>query len=414
MKRSGEVIKALTSTDPSVAYMFGIDHDKHETNLRQTIDKPKADRCPSIDPNSPIDNKKSQDKHKTNSRQSSDNVLKMSQDSLKTNLRQDKETIDKPKTQHETSHKTVPRQTIDKPKTKKISMLRGVKLKILRVIFKSCLHKGDKMSYPLSIEYIANEGKINPSSIRKTIARMIDEDGILIRGEFSPGPGGCTEYLIPDHVYSELLTSNTQTENLRQTQDNHKSQPETQPETPVSSSSSLNNNIKTTTISDYNDLPDEWKEIDFELLDIEGFTKTHIVQGFNSGKMAPNDVQDTLNKVSSDAKQGYHFKKSPFHAAMYCIRNGEPYTPAKPYRDDITDMLARKIEYERQKESKRNELEKELHDLSYENWVSGLSMQEITQITNMQPKMGEFSSVAKRLLASYYDIEIWPLKRLEE
>jgi predicted transcriptional regulator len=368
-----------------------IKNHKLETNLRQTRDKLES-------------------QPRTNLRQTRDKLesqprtnLRQTRDKLETDLRQTRDKLEsQPRTQLETKSGIENlRQTGDKLKTSKLLVkLSGLQKNILIFVYEECQSVLDSETAPLTIEYVASVCNSPISSIRKTIQRMIKK-GFLIRSDHKDGRGGWTKYQLPENIYQEinhLKSTNKLETNLRQTRDKLESQPRTQLETNVPSSSS-NIYIKTTTT----DLPKDWLEIDLIEYSanfgfgIDSLTKVHAL-----GKFTPNQVKMSLDHFNFDImNQHLDNVRNPLAWLIKAFEEGSGHF-SKKYMD--------KIRKEREEAEKQfNEFEEEnrkLEQAKYQIWLSKQDPKELeNQITDIYPleewkKKGINSHIAKNWIKS--------------
>ena len=171
--------------------------------------------------------------------------------------------------------------------TTHISNLIGVQRSILLFIFEECKKARSHITEPLSIVHIASSLEIAPGSIKTSIARLCEKHFIKINS-FKNGRGGWSVYEIPDNIYKELLQMETQHKlhtNLTQSRHKVDTKLNTQPNTNVSSSSSLNINKTTTT-----ELSDEWN-FDISQYARFGFTSSQLKQIASLGVVSATDVE---------------------------------------------------------------------------------------------------------------------------
>ena len=270
---SGDILtELLTGAQKTIDKTIDKSVDKVETNYRQTIDRPKKKKK-----NKTIDKPKVETKY----RQTSDTTID--------------ESIDK------TIDETID-ESIDKFSFNEVT---GIQRTVLVYVFNSCLKELSFTSEKISIENLCKAAKTSPFSVKKSVLRLRDK-GLLSKGEYKNGRGGWTRYIISKAVYQEmnylkqngLLTidesiDETVDKSVDETVDKLVTQLETSP-----SSSSSNINIYKNTTTSSPELPDNWLSIDYS--EIEGFSKTHLMQLFRHGGFDSDSIQESIDAFVFD------------------------------------------------------------------------------------------------------------------
>jgi predicted transcriptional regulator len=382
--------------------------------------------------NTNINTGQTQDKPKTNLRQMEDK----NKTEFKTNLRQPEKTkspeikhLKKPKTEPKTSPKTKPGQTEDEAKTDQVFFsLVGLQKKIVLFVYGLCKKTLNKITPPISIEYIATTCETTKSSAQKTIQRLEDK-GALIRANYKNGRGGWTQYELPAVIYNDILHSDLTVElstNLGQSYDKYKTEPRTEPRTQVPSSSSSLKDLKETTTTEETDqpkhvLPEEWITIDTNPLNHIGFGRPQLLQLLQLGMLAPDMVQDSIFAFAFDLEinnKAKSIKTNPLNYLMGTLKKGIVYTCSNYEPPHIRAMR----EYREQKAAaliQQEEMEKEIFDMEFTAWKQTLSEERILEILPNDIKQSEpfkkygvgEAGRAASILREHFKITEWSEKK---
>ena len=68
---------------------------------------------------------------------------------------------------------------------------------------------------------------------------------------------------------------------------------------------------------------------------------------------------------------------------MGILKGGSPYNPPKNYESDEDRLLREQVEAEREKLEKRQQLQAELKELKYQNWLLDLSIEKKLDILDV-------------------------------
>jgi hypothetical protein len=279
-----------------------------------------------------------------------------------------------------------------------LSMLTGLQREVIVYIYNLCKTSGTKSTNKISLDFISSGLQKNAEIVKTTIKRL-NKKGCLIRLDFKPGRGGWSKYELPDNIFRELLQNcnqqlylireqfgNNSGTNREQTGNNSGTQPGTQRGTNVPSSSSYYINSKTTTkensesIEPDNNLPIEWKKINYELLRHIGFSETQLLQLY-SQKLNPEIVQESIHHFSFGLENVEKTKSynEPLNVFMGVLRQGHAWI--EPTYESATDRaLKQMLERRKQEEEKRQELYKEFFEIEYKKWLNGISDEELKEL----------------------------------
>ena len=169
---------------------------------------------------------------------------------------------------------------------------------------------------------------------------------------------------------------------------------------PPSSSISFNNINKELTTNEYPfnpaDVPgqqqlgpqfdSDWQNIDITPLATIGFTNNHLSQIFTKNELTPKQVQESINAFAFDLeenKRGEKIKTSPLNLFMGILKGGSPYNPPKNYESDEDRVLREQVEAERERLEARQQMQSELKELKYQNWLLDLTIEKKLEILDV-------------------------------
>jgi hypothetical protein len=268
-------------------------------------------------------------------------------------------------------------QTTHKPDTNRtqshyVSTLVGVQKKLLLYIFEACKKSCSYVTDPLSINHISHTLEIPKGSIKTSIKRLCEKKFIKVNS-IKNGRGGWSVYEIINNIYNELLQIETKHKvNTNYIQTTHKedTKPDTQPNTMISSSSSLLNLKETTTR-----LSDEWS-FDITPYAKLGFTQTQIKQLASLGVISALEVEQSLIEFSYDVDNNKlpPIKTSKINFLMGLLRSGHSYT-SEGFKNEQDALV---LEMASRAEAKR----KNLLEAKFVMWESNLDQEERKKIEN--------------------------------
>ncbi|MBV9576696.1 MAG: hypothetical protein JO149_08750 [Gammaproteobacteria bacterium] len=175
-------------------------------------------------------------------------------------------------------------------------------------------------------------------------------------------------------------------------------------------SSSNYKNITTTTTS----LPDDWKKINFEILQPIGFSETQLRQLCDSNMTTPEIVQDAIQRFAyslehSDKVKAYN---DPLNVLMGVLRKGQRWIEPN-YISPKELTLRQLVEEKRKQKEQRDAMMKELIELEFPDWRRKLTTDEIEKIVPEDIRKTNLSAAIQASLRTYY-VEKILLPRLEK
>lgn len=272
-----------------------------------------------------------------------------------------------------------------------LSAIVGHQRKVLLYVFHSSKENRSRESGPISTEALSNACNAPVLSIRKIVQRM-EHRGILQRVAYKSGRGGWTRYLIPEHLYSELLQWELVTKSL------DTRVPAASEEAPKVT---LPNQEKSLSIEE----EEEWNNLDLEPVRAIGFTATHILQLRRKTALTPAQIQDSIHAFAFDI---YKNKKlpslqRPVAYFMGALLKG-PYVFPENYESPAI-LALRKYRERKQREvdlihAEQNEIRK----LEFDSWKAKLSTEDVNRLA----PLGTTERTRVAQLQTYFNENVWP------
>tara|TARA_Y100001935_G_C17303700_1_gene510884 strand:- start:428 stop:2203 length:1776 start_codon:yes stop_codon:yes gene_type:complete len=285
--------------------------------------------------------------------------------------------------------------------------LTGDSKKIVFYVGELCYKFGSRITPPITFSELKTQLDISSNEVvRVNIHRLIKKE-IFRKLEHKTGKGGYQILEIREHVYKELvdiiqknsvtssvtvnskLRNNSVTDNVTIGVTNP----------PSSNSSSFIYKENTTTNDEpFNpaDVPgqqqlgpqfdSDWQNIDITPLASIGFTNNHLSQIFTKNELTPKQVQDSINAFAFDLNEnqrGEKIKTSPLNLFMGILKGGSEYHPPKNFVSEEDRILKEQVEAEREKFEKRQQMQSELKEIKYQNWLLDLSVQDKLSILDV-------------------------------
>ena len=282
----------------------------------------------------------------------------------------------------------------------------GVQKSIVFLIFSECQKARSKVTNPLTIEHMLNIIKCKKPSIKGGIQRL-EHKGFIKRISFKNGRGGWSRYTMPDLLFHELLQYESGVKlDPNWIQSGSKVDPKVDPQVDpsLSSSSSYINNKNTTTNG--NELPEEWRNINLDLLQDIGFSENHLRQLFNFN--TPELVEESIKHFAFGLLNNPKTKQypNPINVLMGVLRKGQAWVENN-YKS-LQEIAQEELVARKKAEAERLvKLEQEIYNAEFKIWESGLSATELKAIEFGTQYLGPL----KARLKACFDKTIWPTKQ---
>jgi len=306
-----------------------------------------------------------------------------------------------------------------------ISMLSGIQLKLVFLVYEKCQLHRNNSTPPLSLEHICKHTNTVKGSIKTSLQRLI-KSNFLIRESYKNGRSGWVKLRLPEQVYQEIINLNI-TSNQTQTQHKPDTEPSTEPNTSPSVVVSSNILNKTTTNKGLITL----SEIDYSGLEDAGFTENHLFQIEREYvqklelALPANIVQDSINALAFDLKHNNaakSFKIPPVAALVGMLKKGKPYSSKTPdkYLSPRDEAMQEYLNAKEQRHNAERERIQRVKKIEFEEWADQLPESELLAMAPEQPKLPGLSVNAKKRLfrksameeaQKYFDVEIWPERK---
>ena len=299
--------------------------------------------------------------------------------------------------------------------------LTGLQKKIAIIIYNLCQLARNKNTEAVSISQLSNQCHSTVGSIKTAIHRLINKR-VLIRETFKNGRAGWTTYSIPNDIYQEMLSLDTQHKLVsNQYQTDTKVVSEVIPITNSSSSSNIYNKTTTDDLKNLKEpqLSTEWQNIDLEPLALIGFTVIHLSQIASQNTLQPKAVQDSIYAFAFDLQKNNKaktIKGDPLNFFMGILRNGRVYTFPSNYESPQDKAMRIYHKQLRDLTQKRESLEKETINLSFQEWFSSLTHEQKKEFlpqTFRNNARIENNKILEGGARDHFEKEIWPNKKAE-
>lgn len=140
--------------------------------------------------------------------------------------------------------------------------------------------------------------------------------------------------------------------------------------------------------------------------------------------MSAEIIQDSIYAFAFDLKHNEvakDFQKPPAVVLLSLLKKGHPYSSktSDKYLPPQQEAMKKFLEMKSNEHTKQIELENKIKKIAYNDWISGLSEEELLSLVdgmsfdNFPEKIQKTIKRKKALELSidYFDTEIWPLTR---
>ena len=163
-------------------------------------------------------------------------------------------------------------------------------------------------------------------------------------------------------------------------------------------------------IMKYEELPGEWKEINYHLLEDYHFKAHHIVNFYKLNLLEPEIIQESINHFAYGIKHNpnnYSKYNDPLKVFIGRLRKGEPWIEStyKSKQEIATkEMILRRKEEKRTIANEICKLVDTLEKDSYEKWLYSLKEEEKKEIRNSHSlkETGIYDYYNEKILKLYY------------
>lgn len=287
----------------------------------------------------------------------------------------------------------------------KIFNLTGIQRNILNLVAEICSSRQMLDTGPLETSKIANHINTPVASVKTSIKRLIDK-GFIFRNRGRTSKGGYVNFSIPQEILNivneqkEIFIDTRFQLNpfnlLREHLDNTNAY--------ISSSNNLNTITKSKDV-----IPEEWNNVNYEILQHIGFSKTQIMQLVD--KADPSIVQESINHFAFGLENNQKLKKydDPLNVLMGVLRKGQAWFE-KDYRSPKEIAQLQLIEIKKAEMERKKQMEEEMYKLAFDEWQQNLSEERIEELAPDLRKRGDLTPRSAKL-SIYFKENIWPEKK---
>jgi len=282
-----------------------------------------------------------------------------------------------------------------------LSTVTGSQQELLFYIYNLCKTGGSKITPPLSIKNFCENTEVKKGTIKAALNRLI-EKGFLTKEKSRTGRCGWISYKIPDQAYKELLNNGVPSPSTINGTQTVLKQYSNGTQIPVSSSSIIN----ITTTTNGNGFPEEWKNVNLDLLQYIGFSENHLRQLFNFN--TPELVEESIKHFAFGLLNNPKTKQypNPINVLMGVLRKGQAWVENN-YKS-LQEIAQEELVARKKAEAERLvKLEQEIYNAEFKIWESGLSATELKAIEFGTQYLGPL----KARLKACFDKTIWPTKQ---
>ena len=274
-------------------------------------------------------------------------------------------------------------------------MPRGVALKIITYFVGTIDNKKHLKTSKINISSLADALCENINSTRQALKRL-KRKKVIKTVEFSKNRyEGYAVFKLSSSFYKKFLKNHPTNSSLNKTTTIKKIEIHTEKESPK------------------NELPDEWQKINTSSLEEIGLTKAKLFDIYESGNIAADAVQESINhfawglKNNSTKYEGY-----TNHLAVFIgrLRKGKLWTESgyeTPQELALKEMLSIK----RKQKAKQEKLLDELTEVEFPEWEKKLSKEKKIEIAPIN--MFSDKEVIKRMLRAHFKKQVL-LPRLKQ
>lgn len=284
-----------------------------------------------------------------------------------------------------------------------ILFLVGLQREALLFLYQECKRTRSEITGAITLDRIGEHVSASQDVVKTTLRRL-EKKGYVERVDFKNGRGGWTRYKMPDKVYQEILIMESDLFFSSSIVTSEKKEPLILP-----------TNKKDEVVASIDKLPSEWEAIDISVLSSIKFTREHLFQIYKIGKFNADNIQEFINAFAFDLegnKKTDRFKSGPLNFFMGILRKGSPYLPSENYESSEDKAMRQYVQYQKTKESKQKELEKEAIEFSFNEWEKELSDEDVLSICEGHACAKDRTSVFRKgYLISYFKENIWKEKK---
>lgn len=285
-----------------------------------------------------------------------------------------------------------------------ILRLSGHQKIIFTFILERCLSNDSLSSGIVSGEHLTSITKTSLRMVNTSIQRLVDKK-LVLRENGKRGRGGFYNFSIRQEVKSSAIEHRKlMVVDNKELSRSFENQSEIHYQSGVDNKQSINSF-----------LPEDWENIDIELLQHIGFSKSHLVQLYKQGDIDSQSIQDSIYHFAYDLKYNKKSesitKSNPIGYFMGILKRYGAYTAPDNYESPKNIALREILEHKKAEKEKHEAMMKELINISFEEWQSELSNEEKDNLIPEDVKKHRLSGAKFASLKTYFIENIWPEKK---
>ena len=314
-------------------------------------------------------------------------------------------------------------------KTYSIDKIRGVSLSVIIHLISNLKSKNPPITINLNMRDIADNTCHSLNSIQQSIKRL-KKRGLIKTSSFLSGYNGYTSFELCKNLYKfykykcnnniinitigeDKLKNNSQNTNNNYLKENNtdfsNSTPHQSESTTSSNTDPESKNKKIT----YDQLPEEWQNINYHLIEDLHFKPHHLITLYKLNALDPETIDESIRHFAYGIKHNPdNYKKytDPLKVFYGSLRKGRPWTEStyKSTKEIATEELIRqKKQAKRKLADQQCELIDNLEKETYSKWYLSL-------IDEQKKEIREEHSKKHNNIYSYYDEKIFKLHYSKE
>jgi hypothetical protein len=248
----------------------------------------------------------------------------------------------------------------------------------------------------------------------------LERKGLLKRQACKVGRGGWLQFSLSRELFQKMLLNGTGSKtvaNGEQTGSKPVAKPVAQP---VASASSSSSSLRSTNTEELlttgkqspseTEIDAAWQQIDSSPLMELRFGRSHIAQIAQSGRVTPEQLQESIYAFAFDLSENQKTKSisgAPLNYFMGILRRG-PYMPPANYESPEDRQQRIYLEAKEQQRKLRQERESRLETVEFEEWAEKLSLEKRAELVPPKDYSKPGGTAHTMQLREYFREHIWP------
>lgn len=298
----------------------------------------------------------------------------------------------------------------------------GHEQKILCLLFDECRKEGSLTSPPLTKDFISKNLETSHGTVKSVILRL-ERKGLLRREKSKVGRGGWLQLSLPRELFQKMLLSETGSKPVANGEQTGSATGSKLVAQPVASPPSSSSFLRSTSIKELlttgnqsspeteSDAP--WQAIDCSPLAEMRFGRSQISQIAQSGRVSPDQLQDSIYAFAFDLSENEKAKRisgAPLNFFMGILRKG-PYAPPANYESPEDRQQRLYLEAKEKQRKHKHEMEGRLETVEFEEWAEKLSVQQRGELVPPKEYAKPGGTAHNVQLREYFRENVWPQLR---